>query len=162
MTRTRMSKLKTCHHQWRGLIMIIWGALYLWWLVIVLLYILRWLDCTLPLKKGKWEILGGWIALLGSYRIWIARYSQEWSGGELIRWSNNWRRTTTSFSISSNHIFSYCDQYPMYLYLQPVAWASKSPLETFQLPGLQVVWLCRVVMCPWQWIQSNMSSWIIY
>ena len=46
----------------------------------------------------------------------------------------------------------------MYLYLQPVAWASKSPLETFQLPGLQVVWLCRVVMCPWQWIQSNMFS----
>ena len=50
----------------------------------------------------------------------------------------------------------------MYLYLQPVAWASKSPLETFQLPGLQVVWLCRVVMCPWQWIQSNMFSGIIY
>ena len=25
------------------------------------------------------------IALLGSYRIWLARQSQEWSGGDLIR-----------------------------------------------------------------------------
>ena len=120
--------------------------------------------CNLVRIRARKKLIGslGRIALLGSYRIWLARYSQEWSGGELIRWSNNWRRTTTSFSISSNHIFSYCDQYPMYLYLQPVAWASKSPLETFQLPGLQVVWLCRVVMCPWQWIQSNLFSWIIY
>ena len=27
----------------------------------------------------------GRIALLGSYRIWLARRSQEWSSGELIR-----------------------------------------------------------------------------
>ena len=27
----------------------------------------------------------GRIALLGSYRIWLARQSQEWSGGDLIR-----------------------------------------------------------------------------
>ena len=25
------------------------------------------------------------IALIGSYRIWLARSSQEWTGGELIR-----------------------------------------------------------------------------
>ena len=28
----------------------------------------------------------GRIALLGSKRIWLARQSQEWSGGDLIRW----------------------------------------------------------------------------
>ena len=27
----------------------------------------------------------GRIALIGSYRIWLARNSQEWSGGELIK-----------------------------------------------------------------------------
>ena len=33
------------------------------------------------------KLLGslGRIALLGSYRIWLARHSQEWTGGELIR-----------------------------------------------------------------------------
>ena len=33
------------------------------------------------------KLLGslGRIAVLGSYRIWLARHSQEWTGGELIR-----------------------------------------------------------------------------
>ena len=70
----------------------------------------------------------------------------------------NRRRTTKSLSLIVIIYFSSCDQYPMYSYLQLVAWAFKSPLEIFHLPGLQVVWLCRVVMCPWQWIQSNMFS----
>ena len=35
------------------------------------------------LKKLKGAL--GRIALIGSYRIWLARNSQEWSSGELIR-----------------------------------------------------------------------------
>ena len=43
--------------------------------------------CNLVRIRARKKLIGslGRIALLGSYRIWLARYSQEWSGGELIR-----------------------------------------------------------------------------
>ena len=47
-------------------------------------------------RKFNKKLLGslGRIALLGSYQIWLARRSQEWSGGDLIK--ANWTRTTMS------------------------------------------------------------------
>ena len=43
--------------------------------------------CNLMKIRAHKKLLGslGRIALLGSYRIWLARHSQEWTGGELIR-----------------------------------------------------------------------------
>ena len=43
--------------------------------------------CNLVGIKGIKTLKGalGRIALIGSYRIWLARSSQEWTGGELIR-----------------------------------------------------------------------------
>ena len=43
--------------------------------------------CNLIKIRAHKKLLGslGRIALLGSYRIWLARNSQEWTGGELIR-----------------------------------------------------------------------------
>ena len=42
--------------------------------------------CNLVGIRGILKLKGalGRIALIGSYRIWLARYSQEWSAGELI------------------------------------------------------------------------------
>ena len=42
--------------------------------------------CNLVGIKGIQKLEGtlGRIALIGSYRIWLARNSQEWSAGELI------------------------------------------------------------------------------
>ena len=43
--------------------------------------------CNILRTPGRQKLKGalGRIALLGSYRIWLARHSQEWTGGELIR-----------------------------------------------------------------------------
>ena len=43
--------------------------------------------CNILRIPGRQKLKGalGRIALLGSYRIWLARHSQEWTGGELIR-----------------------------------------------------------------------------
>ena len=42
--------------------------------------------CNLVGIKGIKKLKGvlGRIALIGSYRIWLARNSQEWSAGELV------------------------------------------------------------------------------
>ena len=43
--------------------------------------------CNILRIPGWQKLKGalGRIALLGSYRIWLARHSQDWTGGELIR-----------------------------------------------------------------------------
>ena len=43
--------------------------------------------CNLIKIRANKKLIGslGRIALLGSYRIWLARRSQEWNGGEMIR-----------------------------------------------------------------------------
>ena len=43
--------------------------------------------CNLVKIRAHKKLLGslGRIALLGSYRIWLARRSQEWNGGDLIK-----------------------------------------------------------------------------
>ena len=43
--------------------------------------------CNLVKIRGRKKLLAslGRIALLGSYRIWLARHSQQWTGGELIK-----------------------------------------------------------------------------
>ena len=43
--------------------------------------------CNIIKIPSKQKLKGalGRIALQGSYRIWLARRSQEWSGGELIK-----------------------------------------------------------------------------
>ena len=43
--------------------------------------------CNLCNIQAHKKLLGslGQIALLGSYRIWLARHSQQWTGGELLR-----------------------------------------------------------------------------
>ena len=43
--------------------------------------------CNLVKIRGRKKLSAslGRIALLGSYRIWLARHSQQWTGGELIK-----------------------------------------------------------------------------
>ena len=43
--------------------------------------------CNLCNIQAHKKLLGslGRIALLGSYKIWLARHSQQWTGGELLR-----------------------------------------------------------------------------
>ena len=43
--------------------------------------------CNMFKIRAHKKLLGslGRIALMGSYRIWLARHSQEWTGGDLIR-----------------------------------------------------------------------------
>ena len=54
----------------------------------------------------------GRIALLGSYRIWLARHSPEWSGGSLIKvtWIQTMKLTDSQYSMYTVIDFDLVDQ----------------------------------------------------
>ena len=102
------------------------------------------------LKKLKGAL--GRIALIGSYRIWLARNSQEWSSGELIRvkaWNSHTFHTLVFICICISLITMIFDSL-IYWYRS---------LGVYNIPGntplfgLMCGWLCWKVMIPWKCIQ---------
>ena len=79
----------------------------------------------------------GRIALLGSYRIWLARNSQDWTGGDLIRatWSPSQLNLYLYLVDLSLCIDEFC---LLYVHFRSCteAWALEIPLETSNCLGL--------------------------